>query len=501
MTTISSAAGVAPHLAPAVRSAPPATEAAQLAPSAPAVVPPPASFPLVDGAMAALVAEQSAAAGVADLRGQDLRQLDLRSLDLRGADLSGANLSGLDLSGIDFTGAKLDGAALVGATLKGAKLDGASAIGADFSDATLVNTTIDGADFSQANFDRVFIGKDGKQDIAVWDVDRYLIANSVKLDGASFRGAHLQGVAFVGASAIDADFSSLHADVSGFRASILQGANFDGVSGRRLSFAESDLSGAALTNSILKHLSISSTTLAGTRFAGSSLNGVGLSFTNLSVADLTGVAREAKAASFNNVNLDGIDFSGFDFTGAHFNGDPPRWTNPDHRDVQGAGPSMNGTRFDGAKFEFAWFQGIDTSAGSFAGATFNATAQGKSAKSLSGVAGVGDWSLERYVQYQAQRGVSIPAPGAGQGGGLASQRSFAGAAVDQDGMALAIGADEPELAHVVDQAAALALDALTSINAQMREARMQARVNEGPWERLMAAETDQGIENRLRVVV
>ena len=501
MTTISGPAAVSPPVVPPleVRDATSTTEPPPSAPAASAAPRAPAAEPLADRTLAALVAEQSSTPlSVTDLRGQDLRQFDLRSVDLRGADLSGANLSGLDLSDLDLSGARLDGANLAGATLKDVKLDNVSAIGADLSDATLINTTIDGADFSQASFDRAFIGKEAKQYIAVWDVDRYQISNNVRLDGASFRGAHLQGVSFRQASAVGADFSNLHADVSGFRASNLQGANFDAVSGRKLSFAESDLSGAALTKSSLKHLDINSTTLTGTRFAGSSLNGVGLSFTNLSVADLTGLVREARTASFNNVNLDGIDFSGFDFSGAHFNGDPTTWTTPDHRDVAGAGPSMTGTRFDGAKFEAAWFQGLDTGAASFAGATFNAIAQGKSANSLAGVAGVGDWSLETFSRFLALRGISLPMP-AGPTSSAAPARSRVEDPIQpvRKGPGLITGAKGPEAA--IDQTASLALETLKSINAQIRDARLEARSREDRWE--SAALASQPGQDRTLAVV
>lgn len=468
-------------------AAPPPERSSAEAPSeAPTQVKPatplPAGAQISDGTMAALMAEQGLPGDPINFRGQDLRAVDLKNLDLRGADLSGANLSGLDLSGLDLRGANLDGADLSGAILKGAKLDGASAKGANLADATFVNTTFDGADFSNAKFDRAFIGKEDEQDVAAWDMDRRLVASGVKLDGASFKEARLQGVFFKNASAVGADFSHLHSDVVTFRASNLEGANFEGASGRKLSFFESDLSGAALTKTAVNNIDITSTILDQTKFAGSSLNGISFGGANLSVADLTGVLREAKAASFNNVNLDGIDFSGFDFSGAHFNGDPTTWTMPDHRDVQGAGPSMNGTKFDGAKFEAARFQGLDTSAASFAGATFNAIAQGKSAISLAGVAGVGDWSLETYSRYLALRGISLPMPG-----GAAASAEPIRSLVDDP-----VKPDRQRPGHItpvegseeaVDQTASLALETLKSINAQMRAATTETEPEGKIWER------------------
>lgn len=416
---------------------------------------------MAGGTMAALIAGQEAAA-----------RADLRSLDLRGADLRGADLSGLDLSGLDFSGANLDGADLSGAILKGARLDGVSAKGANLSGATLVATSLDGADFSNAKFDRAFIGKADEQHIAIWDADQRLVANGVKLDGASFREARLQGVGFIGASAVGADFSYLKADVVAFRAVNLQGANFDGASGRSLSFNESDLGGAALTNLAVKHLGFTSTTLDAARFAGSSFNGASFSFTNLSVADLTDVVREARAAAFNNVNLDGIDFSNFDFSGSIFTGAPTIWTAPDHRDVAGAGPSMKGARFDGARLDYVRVIDWDTREASFAGATVNIWAQGASADAFAGTPGVGEWSLDKYAHFLSLRGVRLPMPGVAEPsaapppeGAVPSDRPRRTPVGEAD-----LGDPTPG-ASPAGQAASVALETLRAIDAQMRASR------------------------------
>lgn len=504
MTTAVSSSASAAYV-PA--SQPPEVTAARADASAPVAEPtraasmPPAE-PIADGTMAALVAEQAGEAVKAplDLRGQDLRGADLTGLDLRGADLSGANLSGLDLTGLDLTGARLDGANLSGAIFRDTRLDGVSARAADLSGATLVNTTMNGADLSNARLDHAFIGKEDAGHIAVLDMDRRLVVSNVRLDGASLKGAHLQAVFFKESSAAGADFSDMNADVVTFRASTVTNANFDGVSGRKLSFFESDLSGAALTNTDLKNAEFSSTTLDGVRLAGTSLNGVSFASTNLSTADLTGAVREAKAATFSNTNLDGLDLSGFDFSGAIFNGNPTTWTMRDHREVQGAGASMNGTKFDGAKFDYAWFQGVDTSAGSFAGASFNAVAQGSSASSLAGVAGVGGWSLEQFSHHHALRGITLPTLGRTEAGVAREPVSpVAEAALE------ATGSDADLIqstTKIGDQSAGLALDTLRSISAQMRAAQAERRTEpSAPWERLAATDEDLRQDGRELAIV
>jgi len=175
--------------------------------------------------------------------------------------------------------------------------------------------------------------------------------------------------------------------------------------------------------------------------------------------------REAKAATFNNTNLDGIDFTGFDFSGSIFTGSPTKWTTPGHQEVVGAGASMNGTKFDGAKLEHVRFIDWDTSAATFVGATKTVWAQGASAVSLAGVPGVEQWSRDQLFHHSMLRGVSVSG----------AQTPFAGEA---DAMEGRVDAAAPTAAPVIDQTASLALETLKSINARMREAQTEAPRNE-----------------------
>jgi uncharacterized protein YjbI with pentapeptide repeats len=358
---------------------------------------------------------------------------------------------------------------LSGVTLKNANLSNVSAEGADFSKATLVNTKFDGADFSGAKFDQAYVGKSDAAESVIGAAT--LIATNVRLDGATFKGTTLQRVQFEKSSATNTDFSNATANVAGFRFGNLKGANFDGVSGLQITFSESDLSGAALTSMSVEHKAFYSATLDEAKFSGTSLNHTGFVGDNLGTADLTGIVREAKGASFSDTNLGGIDFRNFDFSGAYFDGQGQKLAD-----------------FAGANFTDVIFYGTDASqAKSFAGAHVqNTQYQSGNPGALANVQGV------RVGPVRGQ-GIWVgdgppPVPGVRWARTVAEARLMAlhqndaQAAIsgtvgasdkDQAGpIALknwtAVGAAQPVAPSAKDQAAALALKTLTAINDQLQ---------------------------------
>lgn len=446
------------------------TEPAETPPQSVASAPLAPGAPVADSTVAALVTEQSQDARPADLRGADLRGTDLSGLDLRGADLTGANLAGMDLSGLDLRGARMDGASLEGADLTNARLDGVSAQGANLSGARLINTGLDGADFTQARFDGAFIGKEAPGEGLAISADRMLVAKDLKLEGASFKGAELQSVGLANAKAAGADFSGAVADYLVFgRGSNLSGASFDGLTGRDVRFGGSELTGAAFTNTKVSHADFTASGLDGVRFAGSSLSGKSFNLTDLRQADFSGVVREARYATFNVANLDGLDFGGFDFTGAKIVGSPNSYDGP-NRSPAGAIASMNGTSFAGARFDHAMFQEIATEGADFTGAEFTRVLS-MGASGVMGREGVSDgwtsgWSR---VEAEVQHGLRM-AELTGRGSASAPDDGPDAASAQS-----ALQRLSDPVTALQDQAAQLALATLKGINADVRKSQAAAR--------------------------
>lgn len=456
---MTSAVGAALPGAPSLTEMPsdlPATPASTPAEraSVPAAAPVPGAGVIVaEETVAALLTEQTVPP--LNLVGLDLRSTDLRVLNLRGADLSGANLSGMDLSGIDLSGANLAGADLSGANLANARLTGVSAVGANLSNANLLDVALDGADFSRARFDGAYIGRQ-TEGMTYADL---MTPTGMNLDGASFRSTRFQSIRFERSSVVGADFSSAVVDKLSFDRSNLANSNFDGVSGQYLHFFYSDLSGAGITSNRVRHTGFGASTLDGARFAGSSFNYTTFGDTNLSVADLTGVIREARSASFANTNLDRVDFGGFDFTGAFFNGARPDMTPiSDYVEVVGSGASFDGTNFEGANFSGITVYEIDLASMTATGARLDQVMVEAFTRSMSRQQGAGN--------------AGMPAPDIREPVPTKPAEENSGGEPRTDAPASRIG--QALTQPVALMSATAALDALKDINERLRTAHEDA---------------------------
>ena len=170
-------------------------------------------------------------------QGIDLTGADLRGADLKGVVLVGANLAGANLEGCQLDQASLSRADLTRARLRGANLFATLAEGADFTEADLSEANIEVANLNESTVERA------RLDRATID------ASSVqRLKGAraSFAGATLEKLAFLGCKLSEADFEGATLDNVEFWDTELARAKFTGATARGLTFERSDLTGVNL---------------------------------------------------------------------------------------------------------------------------------------------------------------------------------------------------------------------------------------------------------------
>ncbi|MFN8037615.1 MAG: carboxypeptidase regulatory-like domain-containing protein [Acidimicrobiales bacterium] len=303
---------------------------------------------------------------------------NLKGCDLRGASLAGAsvpNPSGgsfpfiADLSYADLRGADLATDMYWGlvdsyehiqqhfdANLTGARIAGASFAGAELRPQVLLSADHDwtGTILTGASMgwpDCCYPGYPAgwtppptplfSSDFTGGTLSPAMVAPPLKLDGASFGGARIDGLAGVtiagltcvackfgtydvnGSQIQPADLTGAHLPHAGFRGSDLHGANLTNVDLsnadlRDVNCAGANFSGANLTGADLTGASCAGATFTGAILTGATITGATLSpATGLTKSQLVTTAPNWAGVDLHNLNLWGMDYSGRNMAGAN----------------------------------------------------------------------------------------------------------------------------------------------------------------------------------------
>ncbi|MGL4396386.1 MAG: pentapeptide repeat-containing protein [Hyphomicrobium sp.] len=210
---------------------------------------------------------------------------DETTINLRGRDLRYARLDRSDLHQADFTGADLSEASLIGTNLRSVRLNCgdlsefiltedraaarcSTAMGATFARADLQGARLSGADLRSAIFDHAgleatdlsYAVLSGASFVSA-RLDTADMTGGIRVEGANFLLASLQGVDLTGAELSGADFSS--ANLQGallsfarLNSALLRDADLEGASLHRAKLFGADLSRARMTAADVRGASV-----------------------------------------------------------------------------------------------------------------------------------------------------------------------------------------------------------------------------------------------------
>lgn len=316
-----------------------------------------------------------------------LAHADIRGSDFSGVDLTNADLSSAKVAGTIFTNAIIKGVkGLAGSDLSGAKLDkinftDANGVDVDgkfkrfsFEGCNLGNNDFAGSDLSGVDFSGATITfdfHDASSNLALTLSDEIQRAcntqgnnnDGIKLDFVEFKSALPFGTKVYDLSRV--------ATMEGLEATGLDLSNC--VIGPRLVFMpakagaisyfkedvmnmkSAKLPNVDFTNTILKHVNLTSATLTG-----ADLSGADLTSADLSGADLTN-AKFSKKSKLVNTNLTNADLSGVDLKEVDLSSVTLENTNFTNADLAGIKFYGNKRDLTGNKFKRANFVNLDLS--------------------------------------------------------------------------------------------------------------------------------------------
>jgi len=341
---------------------------------------PPASALDEAGSLRLRAELEAAAASNVSMAERDFTGADLSGLVLRGLDLRGAMLEGVRLGGADLSAADLTDAVLARADLTDAKLAGAKVKCTNFGGATLVRTDLTGGvDLTGAVFgkatcvearfaDARFSGNDfldARFERCDWSG---VVAHEVNFIGSEETPLDLTGAVFAGATLDKVNFLYVKLDGADFRKANVNGTVFAAVSAERATFDDADgsnlrvlhgssFAGASFARAKLDKANLRATNLVGSDFREAGLAGADLSESNLEGASLYRV--RAPRASVMKANLKQANLAGSNFVEGLF-----MKSDVDGADFRGANlfrvnfariKGSKTTRFDDANMKFILF--------------------------------------------------------------------------------------------------------------------------------------------------
>ena len=219
---------------------------------------------------------------------RDFSGVDLSNIQLPGADLEEVYFEGARLNGANLTGANLDKAVLSHADLSGARLSMASLRAANLGRAKLLGADFTGVDLSGA---------------ILFETD----ATGAKLVGARLDGAFVMQMVLE-----DADLSDARGEKMFFMKARLARSLWKGAVFPRITFLESDLSGANMAGAELSRGTLITVVADGVVLDGAKLDNVRV----VHGSSMQGAS--FRGAQMNGSNLRATKFLGSDFSGASF---------------------------------------------------------------------------------------------------------------------------------------------------------------------------------------